>query len=215
MRTRKKLGIAAASLAAAAMVSAGLIAGSSNAFADPTASPTPGSSTKPAEQRTAAPSDGSSAGTGRGGRQGDPGGTHTEVTGTEAEKVTAAVTAQQSGVTVTKVMKDADGSYDVAATKDGAAVRFEVTADLATVTEAAGRGGAGKGGGGGSQDTPVTGAEADKVIAAVTAKDSAVTVTSVRKDPDGSYDAIGTKAGARVMAEVSADLQTVEVRTGR
>ena len=115
MRTRKKLGIAAASLAAAAMVSAGLIAGSSNAFADPTASPTPGSSTKPAEQRTAAPSDGSSAGTGRGGRQGDPGGTHTEVTGTEAEKVTAAVTAQQSGVTVTKVMKDADGSYDVAA----------------------------------------------------------------------------------------------------
>ena len=50
---------------------------------------------------------------------------------------------------------------------------------------------------GGSQDTAVTGSEADKVVAAVKAKDSAVTITAVRKDPDGSYDALGTKAGAR------------------
>lgn len=66
---------------------------------------------------------------------------------------------------------------------------------------------------GGSQDTPVTGDEATKVGAAVTAKDSAVTVTSVRKDPDGSYDVLGTKAGAPVFFEVSADLKTVTQNT--
>ncbi|MEP6631803.1 MAG: hypothetical protein ABJA89_15145, partial [Lapillicoccus sp.] len=62
---------------------------------------------------------------------------------------------------------------------------------------------------GASSDTPVTGDEATKASAAVTAKDSAVTVTSVRKDPDGSYDVLGTKAGAPVMFDVSADLATV------
>ena len=67
---------------------------------------------------------------------------------------------------------------------------------------------------GGSQDTPVTGEEATKVSAAVTAKDSAVTVESVRKDPDGSYDVLGTKAGARVMFDVSADLATVTENAG-
>ena len=61
----------------------------------------------------------------------------------------------------------------------------------------------------GSADTPVTGSEAAKAGAAVTAKDSAVTVTSVRKDPDGSYDVLGTKAGAQVMYNVSADLTTI------
>jgi hypothetical protein len=60
-----------------------------------------------------------------------------------------------------------------------------------------------------SNDTPVTGDELAKVTAAVTAKDSSVTVTSVQKDPDGSYDVFGTKAGAQVMFEVSADLATI------
>ena len=67
---------------------------------------------------------------------------------------------------------------------------------------------------GASQDTAVTGSAADKVIAAVEAKDSAVTITAVRKDPDGSYDAIGTKAGAPVFFDVSADLETVTAATG-
>lgn len=75
--------------------------------------------------------------------------------------------------------------------------------------------GGGMGGpGGGSQDTPVTGAEADKVIAAVKAKDSAATVTTVRMDPDGSYDALGTKDGAPVMFEVSKDLKTITEAAG-
>lgn len=67
---------------------------------------------------------------------------------------------------------------------------------------------------GASTDTTVTGAEADKVIAAVKAKDSAATITAVRKDPDGSYDALGTKAGAPVFFDVSADLKTVTANTG-
>src|SRR3954467_2889288 len=49
---------------------------------------------------------------------------------------------------------------------------------------------------GSSAEATVTGDERAKVTAAMTAKDSSVTVTSVRKDPDGSYDVLGTKAGA-------------------
>jgi len=51
--------------------------------------------------------------------------------------------------------------------------------------------------------------------AAVKAKDSAVTVTSVRMDPDGSYDVFGTKAGANVMLEVSKDLKEVTLHLRR
>ncbi len=68
-------------------------------------------------------------------------------------------------------------------------------------------------GSGGSADTPVTGAELTKVTNAMKAKDSAVTVTSVRKDPDGSYDVLGTKAGTQVMFEVSKDLKTITQNT--
>ena len=71
----------------------------------------------------------------------------------------------------------------------------------------------GRGEGGGSADTAVTGAEAAKVTAAVKAKDSSVTVTGVRKDPDGSYDVLGTKAGTNVFYDVSADLTTFTQNT--
>ena len=51
---------------------------------------------------------------------------------------------------------------------------------------------------------------AQKVIDAVKAKDSSATIDTVRKDPDGSYDALGTTSdGAKVMFEVSADLATI------
>jgi hypothetical protein len=66
----------------------------------------------------------------------------------------------------------------------------------------------GAGNGGSSNDAAVTGTELAKVKAAMAAKDSSVTVTGVRKDPDGSYDVLGTKAGAAVFYDVSADLQT-------
>ena len=60
----------------------------------------------------------------------------------------------------------------------------------------------------------MTGDELAKVSAAVKATDSAVTVTTVQKDPDGSYDVEGTKAGAPVRFDVSADLKTITARTG-
>jgi hypothetical protein len=74
-----------------------------------------------------------------------------------------------------------------------------------------GRPGSGEGGrpGGPSQDTPVTGSEKDKVVAAVKAKYPSVTIQSVRQDPDGSYDALGTKSGSPVMYDVSKDLKTI------
>jgi hypothetical protein len=141
------------------------------------------------------------------------------VSGAELSSVTAAVKAHDGTVTVTSVRKDPDGSYDVFGTKAGATVMLEVSKDLKTVmTNAGGHGGHGGHGGGGDHgagtDTPVTGAELSTVTAAVKAHDSAVTVTSVRKDPDGSYDVLGTKAGANLMLEVSKDLKTFDTNDG-
>ncbi|MDF2093718.1 hypothetical protein P0Y31_15315 [Knoellia sp. 3-2P3] len=153
----------------------------------------------------------SAAGTGRGGHA------HTAVTGDELAKVTAAVKAEDSAVTVQSVRKDPDGSYDVLGTKDGTRVMLEVSKDLKTIeTRTGGPGGHGGHGGGpgGHAHTAVTGDELAKVTAAVKAEDSAVTVQSVRKDPDGSYDVLGTKDGTQVMLEVSKDLKTIETRTG-
>lgn len=75
-------------------------------------------------------------------------------------------------------------------------------------------GDAGKGGPGGHKHTEVTGATKTNVVNAVKAKDAAVSIERVMADPDGSYDVLGTKSGAKVMVEVSKDLKTVEVRTG-
>jgi hypothetical protein len=64
-----------------------------------------------------------------------------------------------------------------------------------------------------SQDTAVTGDELAKVTAAMAAQDSSVTVTEVRKDPDGSYDVLGTKDGSPVFYDVSSDLTTFTANT--
>ncbi len=90
-------------------------------------------------------------------------------------------------------------------------MRLDVSADLKTITT--GRGPGGDHGRGGGVHTAVTGDELTKVTAAVTADDAAVTVVTVQKDEDGSYDVHGTKAGARVRLDVSADLKTIT--TGR
>ncbi|MFF5232764.1 hypothetical protein [Dactylosporangium sp. NPDC000521] len=68
---------------------------------------------------------------------------------------------------------------------------------------------------GGGAHTAVTGDELAKVTAAMKEKDASVTVKGVRKDSDGSYDVFGTKDGAKVMYEVSADLKTFTARTGK
>ena len=142
------------------------------------------------------------------------------VTGTALASVTAAVKAKDSAVSVTSVRMDPDGSYDVFGTKAGAKVMLEVSKDLKTITTNTGgpsghHGPGGPGGPGGpSQDTPVTGTALASVTAAVKANDSTVTVTSVRMDPDGSYDVFGTKAGANVMLQVSKDLKTITTNPG-
>jgi hypothetical protein len=135
----------------------------------------------------------------------------TPVTGSELSKVTVAVKATDSAVTVTSVRMDPDGSYDVFGTKAGATVMLEVSKDLKTITT--NTGGGRHHGGGGNNDTPVTGTALAQVTAAVKAKDSSVTVTSVRMDPDGSYDVFGAKAGATVMLELSKDLKTITTTT--
>ncbi len=196
-----KIGMAAVSVAAV-----GALALGGAALANAADSSTPSSTA------TTGPQAGGDAQ--RGGPMGAS--TDTTVTGAEADKVIAAVKAKDSAATITAVRKDPDGSYDALGTKAGAPVFFDVSADLKTVTANTGGPGGGKHGGamGGSADAAVTGAEADKVIAAVKAKDSAATITAVRKDPDGSYDALGTKAGAPVFFDVSADLKTVTANTG-
>ncbi|MET7422086.1 hypothetical protein [Dactylosporangium sp. NPDC005555] len=195
----KRIGLAAAGLTATGI----MIFGAASLASAETASPSPGASSSTA------------AGSGNGAKGGS---SDTAVTGDELAKVTAAMRAKDSTVTVTSVRKDPDGSYDVLGTKDGASVMYDVSADLKTFTLNAGRGGHGGGGkgghgGGGSNDTAVTGDEAAKVTAAMKAKNSTVTVTSVRKDPDGSYDVLGTKDGANVMYDVSADLATFTQNT--
>ncbi|WP_250009874.1 hypothetical protein [Actinoplanes sp. M2I2] len=184
-----------AGLAAAGIMAAGVVVLGGSAMADAaTATPSPSASSSTA------------AGSGK------TGSNDTAVTGDELAKVTAAMKAKDSAVTVTSVRKDPDGSYDVLGTKAGARVMYDVSADLATFNQSTGRGG-GKGHGGGSNDTPVTGDELAKVTAAVKAKDSTITVTSVGKDPDGSYDVHGTKAGATVKYDLSADLATFTQHT--
>lgn len=95
------------------------------------------------------------------------------------------------------------------------AAAYEVSGDLQTVTartgDHGGDHGRGRGDHGGSH-TAVAGAEETKVADAVTAKDSAVTVTEVRKDADSSYDVRGSKAGAHVEYDVTKDLTTVTAR---
>lgn len=153
---------------------------------------------------------------GQGGPQGQDGrrgGQHTAASAAETTAVKNAVKAKDSTITVTSVQKDADGSFDAMGTKAGQPVMVDVSKDYKTVTVNTG-GPGGRGGHGGHAHTAATAAQKSSVTAAVKAKDSAVTVTDVTVDPDGSYDVHGTKAGQPVMVEVSKDLKTVEVRTG-
>ena len=206
----KKVGIASAAVAVAALLAAG---GASIATAAQSAGQSGISIV--ADQGTTGDQAPQDLAGGRGPGGGGPGGhEHTAVTGDEATQVTDAVTAQDSTITVESVEKDPDGSYDVHGTKDGNPVMVQVSADLASVEVGGGPGGpGGPEGPGGHQHTAVTGDEATQVTDAVTAQDPSITVESVQKDEDGSYDVHGTKDGAKVMVEVSADLATVEVRT--
>jgi hypothetical protein len=190
----KKVGLAAAG----AVVAGGIVLGGAALANAAPGTPSPTASSAPSGPGT--PS-GSST-------DGHAAPAHNAVTGDELAKVTAAVKAKDSSITVSSVTKDADGSYDVFGTKNGSQVKYDVSTDLTTFTQSdGGRGGDGRGGGG-PAGTPVTGDELAKVTAAVKAKDSSITVSSVTKDADGSYDVFGTKNGSQVKYDVSTDLTT-------
>ncbi|HNQ06958.1 MAG TPA: hypothetical protein PKH97_07220 [Tetrasphaera sp.] len=220
----KRANLTAVTVGAAGLLLAGggaiAYAASSDSTPNTTSTSAPSGSTSGSEggtTGTSAPS-GSTSGseggtTGKQDFRGMGGHAHTPVTGAELTKVTDAIKAKDSAVTVAGVQKDEDGSYDAFGTKAGAPVRVQVSADLKTITVETGMG-RGPGGMGGHAHTPVTGAELTKVTDAIKAKDSAVTVAGVQKDEDGSYDAFGTKAGAPVRVQVSADLKTITVETG-
>lgn len=205
MAIKKKTAGIVAGLALAGMAGAGLLATGGSAFAETTA-PTPAASaiTTPGTQ-----TQGTQTKRAEQGARG-AGHTHTAVTGAEAQKVIDAVQKANPGVTITTVQKDPDGTYDAEGTNaDGSAARFDVSADLATIAAGGGKGGPG-GGGGASQDTPVTGTQAQQVIDAVQKANAGVTITTVRQDPDGTFDALGTKAdGTSVMFDVSKDLKSI------
>ena len=203
-------GAVIASAAGLLIAGGGAIAYAAAGESTPSATSTASSS---ASSGLPGPTDRESGTPGKGG-MGRGGHSHTPVTGAELTKVTEAIKGEDSAVTVTVVVKDEDGSYDAFGTKAGAPVRIEVSADLKTIEVSAGGMGRGGMGRGDHSHTPVTGAELTKVTEAIKGEDSAVTVTVVVKDEDGSYDAFGTKAGAPVRIEVSADLKTIEVGAG-
>lgn len=146
---------------------------------------------------------------------------HTAVSGDELTSVKDAVKAKDSSVTVERVMKDADGSYDVMGTKAGKRVMVEVSKDLKTVevrTGGPGMGGHGHGGPGGhdghhQRPADLTGSALTSVKDAVKAKDASVTVEHAFKTPDGDYVALGKKGSTRVAYKVSSDFKTVTVDT--
>ena len=73
--------------------------------------------------------------------------------------------------------------------------------------------GFGWGHGRGHDHSPVTGSEKTKVSDAVTKKYADVTVETVLKDEDGSYDVLGKQGGKPVLVQASKDLRTIELHS--
>lgn len=151
------------------------------ASAENTTTPSPASSSAPA-----APGDGY--------RGMGPGSGETPLTGTEAEKVTAAAQEAVPGGTVIRVETDNEGVYEAHMTKaDGTEVVVAVDKDfnVTGVEEFTGRGGHG---GPGMNETPLTGADAEKATKAAQDKFPGGTVLRVETDADGTYEAHVRKA---------------------
>ncbi len=148
---RNKIG-----MSIAALIAAGAIGVGGAALANASAATTGVTALSSDSSTTGSPQTNPQPGQAPTDRTGGPGGAagavaphqHTDVTGDELAKVTAAVQAKDSAATVQSVQKDPDGSYDVHATKAGQPVMYEVSADLNTISEGP-QGGPGAGGPGG------------------------------------------------------------------
>jgi len=161
--------------AAAAVLSMGAV---TMAMADDETAPSPSTDTS----QQAGPMGGPSAG-------------ETPLTGTEAEKVTAAAEAEVPGGTVIRVETDSEGVYEAHVRKaDGTEVIVQVGEDfLVTGVQEMGDG-TGHRGGPGMDETPLTGADAENATAAAQAEVPGGTVLRVETDADGTYEAHVRKA---------------------
>lgn len=140
----KKIGLAVAGVVAAGVIAAGGAAVANSSSTSTTAT----SSTGAQGSKLQPPGQSGQAGSGQAGQAGPALGT--EVTGDEATKVKDAVAAQHSSVTVDHVLKQTDGSYLALTMQNNQPVIYQVSSDLATVTEQAAPSGAMGGGMGGS-----------------------------------------------------------------
>jgi uncharacterized membrane protein YkoI len=144
-----------------------------------------------------------------------PGMGETALTGTEAEKVTAAAQAEIPDGTVIRVETDSEGVYEAHVTKsDGTEVIVQVDADFQVtgVQEMMGRGMGGHRGGPGMGETPLTGADAEKATAAAQAEIPDGTVIRVETDADGTYEAHVRKAdGTEVEVKMDKDFNVTSV----
>ncbi|MFN8128760.1 MAG: hypothetical protein U0R28_08195 [Candidatus Nanopelagicales bacterium] len=168
------------------------------ANAENTTTPSPSTSSSPA-----APADGD---------RGMGGSGETLLTGTEADKVTAAAQAAVPGGTIIRVETDNDGVYEAHMTKaDGTEVVVAVDKDfnVTGVQEFSGRGGHG---GPGMNETPLTGADAEKATKAAQDKFPGGTVLRVETDADGTYEAHVRKAdGTEVEVKMDKDFNVTGV----
>ncbi len=147
--------------------------------------------------------------------QGGPGAGETTLTGTDAEKVTAAAQAEIPDGTVLRVETDSEGVYEAHVQKaDGTEVIVQVDADfnVTGVQEMMGRGMGGRHGGPGMGETPLTGEDADKATAAAQAEIPDGTVLRVETDADGTYEAHVRKAdGTEVEVKMDKDFKVTSV----
>ena len=140
----------------------------------------------------------------------------TPLTGTDADKATAAAEAAVSGGTVIRVETDSDGTYEAHVRKsDGTEVEVKMDSSftVTAVEEFQGRGGhRGGPGGPGMGETPLTGANADSATAAAKAEVPDGTVIRVETDSDGTYEAHVRKSdGTEVEVKMDKNFKVTSV----
>ena len=144
------------------------------------------------------------------------------LTGTTAEKVTAAVEAAYPNATIERVETDSDGVYEAhIVTSAGEPLVVQVGKDFGiTGTQADGHGHGpggpgGAGGPGGEGEEPLTGTTAEKVTAAVEAEYPNATIERVETDSEGVYEAhVVTSAGEELTVQVGEDFRITGTQTG-
>jgi hypothetical protein len=203
MNRRTKIGTSIAA-GATAVLAATAIAVASPSTSSPAddATPTPTSSANPGKVHTP----------------------ETPLTGSDAERATAAAKEAVPGGTILRVETDSDGeaSYEAHVRKsDGTEVLvlMDDSFNVTSTEEFSGRGGRGGGGRGGPNETPLTGEDAERATGAAKAAVDGGTVIRVETDADGgaTYEAHVRKSDGTevvVLMDDSFKVTSVEEFTG-